>query len=193
MAPQRQNVPLHPHPHLAGEALVPEQEEGEAACNGSGAQTWKFILSLGWCTRTRPPQWPWLWERSHSCRRDWGNGCCWGRRFLCRKGRWSWDDMDMDKGKENGQCWIKKKLNTASTHGVVMLMGVTNTKRWVVLAESRSWLRFLPSNPPPSHFPFVLPPFLWGVYQNSESGQSSQRTSSHRTVHTLPPPTSSSL
>lgn len=36
---------------------------------------------------------------------------------------------DMDKGKENGQCWIKKKLNTALTHGVAMLMGVTNTKR----------------------------------------------------------------
>lgn len=34
----------------------------------------------------------------------------------------------MDKGKENGQCWIKKKLNTASAHGVVDLTGVTITE-----------------------------------------------------------------
>ena len=48
MVPQHQGVPLHPHPHLTREALVPEQEEGEASCKGSGAQTWKFILSLRW-------------------------------------------------------------------------------------------------------------------------------------------------
>lgn len=49
---------------------------------------------------------------------------------------------DMDEGKENGLRWIKKKLNTASTRGGVMLVGVTNTKGWAALAGSRSWLRF---------------------------------------------------
>lgn len=80
---------------------------------------------------------------------------------------------NMDKGKENGQWWIKEKLNIASTHGVVKLMGVTNRKGQVVLVVSRRWLRFLLPKASSSYFPFTLPPFLWAPYPNCESGENS--------------------
>lgn len=46
-------------------------------------------------------------------------GAARGRGFLQRKGQVKLGNAaadDMDKGKENGQWWIKNKLNTASTH-----------------------------------------------------------------------------
>jgi len=57
---------------------------------------------------------------------------------------------DMDKGKEKHQCWIKKKINTASTRGVVMLMEVTNAKQESSKPKVAQVFAFKPSTLSPS-------------------------------------------
>lgn len=60
-----------------------------------------------------------------------GRWHCQRQRISLQKGQVKLGEAaadDVDKGKENGQCWIKNKLNTASTHGVFTLAGLSNTK-----------------------------------------------------------------
>lgn len=130
--------------HQGGSGPRARGREEEASCNEVQALCLRWLLH-----QEMTPQWPQLWEWSCGCKRAWGNGHCqgqtisprsFGRKVQMQLGKAAEDAMD--KGKENGQWWIKKKLNTASAHGVVDLTGVTITEGWAVPAVNGHQFRF---------------------------------------------------